>query len=78
MVFRPNFRGTNARFDPCGRPCLAITRGYVCLQARLRQMFPLRCATAQYHQTIWAGKADSGALATFQKVGKVGKQGEAV
>jgi len=40
--------------------------------------FPLRCETAQYHQIICAVKSDSGTLATFQNVGKVRKQGEAI
>jgi len=56
---------------------LVITSSSVGLQARLRPI-PLRCPTAQHHQTICAVIYNSRALATFQNVGKAGKQGEAI
>jgi len=40
--------------------------------------FTAKCNCAVQHQTICAVKSDSSALATFQNVGKSGKQGEAV
>jgi len=39
----------------------------------LQPLFPLRCATAHYHQTIVAVKSHSCALATFQNIGKTRK-----
>jgi len=41
-------------------------------------VFPLRCATAQYHKIICAVKSDFRTLATFQNIGKARKQGEAI
>jgi len=40
----------------------------------LRTMFHLRFANAQYHQDICAVKSHSRARATFQNIGKGGKQ----
>jgi len=39
--------------------------------------FTAKCNCAVPHQSICAVKSDSSALATFQNVGKTGKQGEA-
>ena len=39
---------------------------------------PLKWETAQYHQTICTVKSHSRALATFQNIGKIQKQGEAI
>ena len=44
----------------------------------LRLLFPVRCATAQYHLTIIAVKSHSRALATFQNIGKTRKQREPI
>jgi len=38
---------------------------------------PLKCDTAQYHQTICTVKSHSRALATFQNIGKTRRQREA-
>jgi len=41
-------------------------------------MFPLSCENAQYHQTIWAVKSHSQALATFLNIVKTLKQTEPI
>jgi len=59
-------------FGYCKKYCLTTSK------AKTSPTSPLRCATAQYHQIICAGKSDSRTLATFQNVGKGKKQGEAI
>ena len=56
-------------FDYCKKFCLTTSK------AKTSSMFPLRCATAKYHQIIWAVKSDAGTFATFQNVGKARKRG---
>jgi len=49
--------------------------------AALYALFPLMCANVQYHQITWAVKSHSRRtheVATFQNIGKVRKQGEAI
>ena len=56
-------------FRYCKNFCLTTSK------AETSSIFPLRWATAQYHQIICAVKSDSRTLATFQNVGKARKQG---
>jgi len=56
-------------FDYYKKFCLTISK------AKTSPMFPPRCATAKYHQIIWAVKSDAGTFATFQNVGKARKRG---
>jgi len=65
-LFRRNGRGARVKI-------IAPNKVHV-----LKPMFSLIYENAQYHQTIWAEKSHSHALATFQKIVETLKQREPI